>query len=93
MDLWIRNQDETILMKVDNLLIDDDDYSIYTHNYINTMEMTYTLGRYKTKERALEVLNQIYELFKFSINNKTTSEVDVILKAYMLPKIYDMPKE
>ena len=63
MNLWIRSQDGTILIKVDNLLIDDDNFHIYTHNHINNMQMTYTLGRYKTKERALEVLDEIQKIF------------------------------
>lgn len=56
MDLWIRSQNKDILMKVDNLLIDSEKNVIFTHKFINNKEVTYTLGKYKTKERALEVL-------------------------------------
>ena len=61
MELWVRSQDKDILIKVDNLELDDERNDIYTHNCINNMQMTYTLGRYKTKERALEVLDEIHQ--------------------------------
>ena len=60
MELWIRIQDKTILQKVDNLLISNGNnaegtFSIYT----NSLPSQNILGRYKTKERALEVLDEI----------------------------------
>ena len=62
MNLWVRNQDKTILQKVDNLLISDGNnakgtFSIYT----NLLPSKNVLGTYKTKERALEVLDEIEE--------------------------------
>ena len=62
MNLWVRNQDKTILQKVDNLLISDGNnakgtFSIYT----NLLPSKNVLGKYKSKERALEVLDEIEE--------------------------------
>lgn len=60
MNLWVRNQDKTIFQKVDNLLISDGDNAGGTFNiYTNLLPAKNVLGRYKTKERALEVLDQI----------------------------------
>lgn len=51
------------------------------------------LGYYKTKEKAIEVLNEIQKQFDFKIENKCYEEADLLLKANMFPKIYQMPKE
>lgn len=62
MELWIRSQDKRILIKVDNVFLNA--------NYDNKRISTYdgdsntTLGEYKTKERALEVLDEIEKLIK-----------------------------
>ena len=62
MNLWVRNQDKTILQKVDNLLISDGNNAGGTFNiYTNSLPAQNVLGRYKTKERALEVLDEIQE--------------------------------
>ena len=62
MNLWVRNQDKTIFQKVDNLLISDGDNEEGTFNiYTNSLPAQNVLGRYKTKERALEVLDEIEE--------------------------------
>lgn len=62
MNLWVRNQDKTILQKVDNLLISDGNNAGGTFNiYTNSLLAQNVLGRYKTKERALEVLDEIEE--------------------------------
>lgn len=89
MNLWIRSQDRDILMKVDNLLIDDEKNHIYTHNYVNNMKMSYTLGRYKTKERALEVLDEIQKTIETHILGQVTTEWDAWYKS----TVYEMPKE
>ncbi len=61
MKLWIRSQDKDILVKVDSLLIDDNNNDIYTQCWVGVNLETYTLGKYKSKERALEVLDEIQE--------------------------------
>lgn len=60
MDLWIRSQKKTIFQKVDNLLISDGDNAEGTFNiYTNSLPVQNVLGKYKTEERALEVLDEI----------------------------------
>ena len=60
MDLWIRNQDETILMKVDNLLIDDDDTN-------KTIEVANSLGIKARKVSANDVNDVKKLLFENNI--------------------------
>ncbi len=61
MELWVRSQDKRILQKVDNIFLDA--------NYENKRISTYDgdnveLGTYKTKERAIEVLDEIQDLLQ-----------------------------
>lgn len=54
--MWIRSQDKRILQKVDNIFLDAN----YGNKRISTYDGNNTeLGTYKTKERALEVLDMI----------------------------------
>lgn len=77
MELWVRSQDKRILQKVDNIFLDA--------NYENKRISTYDgesieLGTYKTKERAIEVLNEIQNYILLPNTDNS---------AY----IYEMPKE
>lgn len=61
MELWVRSQDKRILQKVDNIFLDAD----YGNKRISTYDEYNTeLGTYKTKERALEVLEEIQNILK-----------------------------
>ena len=64
MELWIRSQDKRILQKVDNIYLDanyeDKRISTYDGNNGNNTE----LGSYKTKERAMEILEEIIDLWQ-----------------------------
>ena len=61
------------------------------------------LGKYKTKERAKEVLQEIIEVLKneefFHIKKSSLNNLDelaepkYILKPVSRPKVYEMPKE
>ena len=64
MNLWVRSQDKRILQKVDNIFLDAnyEDKRISTYDGDNV-----ELGTYKTKERALEVLDEIQEYMNFDI--------------------------
>lgn len=62
MELWIRSQDKTKLVKVDNIAYMDssDDYEKEVHSLWNDCKGI--LGTYKSKERALEVLDEIQNI-------------------------------
>ena len=88
MELWIRSQDRTILRKVDTIgIVEGRDFWSIDEN------LTVSFGKYKTKERALEVLDEIQNIFSLKIENKSYEETDLILKAKMLDSCYQMPKE
>ena len=65
MDLWIRSQDREVLMNVNHLYLS-------SNSIIGYCQSTFTspiLGQYKTKERALEVLDEIDKLMSDAVNN------------------------
>ena len=95
MNLWVHNQDKTIFQKVDNLLISDGDNAEGTFNiYTNSLPAQNVLGRYKTKERAIEILDEIQNkmlngVFAKKING-LGEEVDLIPMPIL---IYNMPEK
>lgn len=64
MDLWIRSQNKEKLCKIENIKYMDtsDDFENDTHSLWN--DNNGILGIYKTKQRALEVLDEITNLIK-----------------------------
>ena len=77
MELWIRSQAKSRLIKVNNILtykFDDGNYGIQINGEC-------FVGEYKTKERALEVLDEIQELMR----SLTDSDLKIIQ--------YEMPQE
>ena len=92
MDLWIRSQDKRILQKIDNIFTNAnyDDKRICTICDNDVVE----LGQYKSKERALEVLNEIQNILK---NNQYGYKVNGLgKKVDIIPNqifVYEMPKE
>ena len=66
MELWIRSQDKETLIKIENISIDSENYII--GNLISDDNKSicdyWRLGHYKTKERALEVLDEIQKLLQ-----------------------------
>ena len=77
MDLWVRSQDKERLTKAQDLRI----YHAKNEN-VWVIEDCYDLGQYKTKERVLEVLDEIQRCLVV-INDKNDN----------LFYVYDMPKE
>ena len=61
MELWIRSQDKKTLHKCDNITImtdSEDGKNIKGYKVVGCKD----LGRYETKERALEVLEEIQNM-------------------------------
>ena len=63
MNLWVRSQDKRILQKVDNIYLNAnyDNRRICTND---SRDYESDLGEYKTKERAIEVLDEIQNILK-----------------------------
>ena len=103
--MWVRSQDKKTLVKVDKLIIAyDTDEKIYEiHNVYDS------LGVYKSKERALEVLDEIQNLLipkvilnTYSVENKETAYSKELVIEPIINDIkvqnnvnmfYQMPKE
>mgnify|MGYP004666980551 CR=1 FL=1 len=100
MNLWIRSQDKRILQKVDNIFLDANYGNERICSYDNDSKIE--LGTYKTKERALEILDEIEERIMLinTINiAKDTNSLIACKIALMEKKIkglsypYQMPEE
>lgn len=87
MNLWIRSQDRETLMIASHL----DIYNLgnFTEYYIE--ECGVTMGCYKDKERALEVLDEIQNLLKGKVETNHINKFDIYNDDNI--KIYEMPKE
>ena len=86
MDLWIRSQDREKLCKVHDLCVRENQNENNETNYV--IQDIYTMATYTTKERALEVLdeiqNKIKHINKFSLVNENYECDDCV---------YEMPQE
>lgn len=92
MDLWIRSQDEEFLMKIDNISLGldvDSNEPCRLFTFVGGAVTSFTLGIYKTKERALEVLDEIQELLE-PVNIVEVSKKEAVIGANIL---HEMPKE
>ena len=94
MELWIRSQDKTRLVKVCSLEYGEYNEIYYINGYCVNEIDNYDLGTYKTKERALEVLDEIQKyLEKMGTNEMLTNEAGIINGIKHYGKVYQMPKE
>ena len=104
MELWIRSQDKETLIKANDITIEQNMIIGY---FDKDTEYEY-LGTYKSKERALEVLDEIQNILKPQIllkrnddNDKVllgalqkgvTQKIDMEFKE-LSTYVYEMPKE
>ena len=97
MNLWIRSQDRESLVKVDNLYISVGNYICYYVEKGKEVTNTYyrpsgELGRYETKERALEVLDEIQQNIETQEENYLLSDENGIITGQKYyGYIYQMP--
>lgn len=88
MELWVRTQDKECLTNISNIQY------VYKNNmhglgtYYDNLKI---LGTYKTKERAIEVLDEIQN--KLNIRHCNDAGIQFILINEMTPIIYEMPKD
>ena len=94
MELWIRSQDRTVLTKIYDVRIDlhyDDKWKIQAN--LDRQGDYYLIGIYNSKERALEVLDEIHnhleKLFWFNPQAEDDRRLNQLIKTY----VYKMPKE
>ena len=82
--MWIRSQNKETLANADKLYIGKNNNK-YTINFDTYIDGWYILGTYKSKERAIEVLDEIQtwiERYEANKNNLFSGHV-----------VYQMPKE
>lgn len=103
MELWIRNQDKTFLRKVNTIgIVEGRDFWSIDES------LTVSFGKYKTKERALEVLDEIQHILNPIVDRKIleieqkdllngTNFIQPKLKDIEISEfntyVYEMPKE
>ena len=103
MELWVRNQDKERLLKIKDIFLDYDGYHCNKFHLITYDDKKYeiNLGTYKTKERALEVLDEIQNIIrgKYAISldmkaalSKGISKNDAE-KMFMQMAVYQMPED
>lgn len=86
MNLWVRSQDKTNLVKIRQISLNYQNNKQIIANYIpdfypNSGEYYEFLGVYKTKERAIEILDEIQDL----LQNAYIENANKI--------VYQMPKD
>ena len=75
MELWIRSQDKEELVKCERITLYTIQYNFETINY-RILVNNVCVGSYATKERVLEVLDEIQDLIKPTlINTEYHSEI------------------
>lgn len=74
MELWIRSQTKTKLKKIDNLEIKSFEEGYGIVEWLDSNNF-YGLGIYKTKERALEVLDEIQKILKPQLIIKNSGKI------------------
>lgn len=88
MDLWIRSQDKSVLEKIEGLRVDGFRGEYYIATY------THSLGEYKTKERASEVLDEIQKFIEeFETVTAELDEYGEVTNVEHHKKVYEMPEE
>lgn len=106
MELWIRSQDREKLVKCNDIAIKSflyneipkDEWCHSIVGYFDKETEYEILGSYKTKERALEILDEIQNKLTLDCNiNGNYQEMDLQIKARLVESqyeaIYEMPKE
>lgn len=100
MELWVRSQDKQALIPINKMITNTCEGLFYDGTI---------LGTYKTKERALEVLDEIQEILKprtiIKFENRPHYLEDGIISDVLAPKecldynkqlinyVYEMPEE
>ena len=93
MELWIRNQDKTTLIKVNKICFErniDNEPTIYGYENYDNYER---LGVYNTKERALEVLDEIHQRLIDIQCLEIIKETTAGMKKRGVDCVYIMPQE
>ena len=97
MELWIRSQDKMNLVKIRQISLDYQNNKQIIANYVpdffeNSGAYYELLGTYKTKERAIEILDEIQDELIGSDFMPIEKNEEVVLTCGSA-KIYEMPEK
>lgn len=87
MELWIRSQDRERMTICRDLRI----YNALEDKTLWVIEDCDDLGVYKSKERCMEIFDEIQKLLQGTIDNNHINKFDIYNGDNI--KIYEMPKE
>ena len=94
MNLWIRSQDKHKMLKCELLKYEEYEESFGIRGF--TSSDNWTIGYYNTKERALEVLDEIQQrlinLQLVSLEEKGQARKDAVINDN-LKCVYEMPEK
>jgi hypothetical protein len=90
MELWVRSQNKQSLLKANAIIINSFEDLIAIHGYIDS-DTHLWLGTYKTKERALEVLDEIQKFIERDCK-EYKSNGDYYTSKYEY-SVFQMPQE
>jgi hypothetical protein len=76
--MWIRSQDKSCLMNA-NKIFENGQFIMSEHT---ALDIHFVLGKYKTKKRCLEVLDEIHE----HINIRSSIHMYEVDAAYQMPE-------
>lgn len=99
MELWIRSQDKRNLKKINTEIYIKKGLSNYAEGDVYFIVSSGTeLGEYKTKDRALEVLDDIQKILIHDVTYEGSHDwLDIKIKGLMaksmIGHVYQMPKE
>jgi len=86
MELWIRSQDKTKILKVVAITAKEG----FINGFSANNEYYSNIGEYQTKERALEILDEIQDLMRFQKFEQPIGDgwisVENNTVLYMMPK-------
>ena len=90
MELWIRSQNKEVLAKVKELYVVNGVKCDNLEDGYDIENADFRFGRYKTKERTLEVLDEIQtKIAKLSYQEHFIGKDFIGIES----KVYEMPKE
>jgi hypothetical protein len=93
--MWIRTQDKDRLKEVKEVGLDISGFQIYAYEYFDTYCHSTYLGEYPTKQRCLEVLDEIQQAIVESNIKRyeyVNSESNKIEYTYNNISVYKMPE-
>ena len=94
MELWVRSQDKTRLVKVDHIYYMENMFTNDVEDkYYICSGGAFDLGVYSTKERALEILDEIQEHIENYGEIFAESNNGIVSNFKYYGSVYEMPKK